>query len=101
MYDVLDYEDLLKGELFRIVLNYVFTYKKQINGRLIEAEEIGSVPKVLPLYITIIDHFNFIEVRFTYVERLFEKEFIEQIIKEYKNVIGLFLENNIIRLEDI
>jgi len=101
MYDVLEYEDLLKGELFKIVFNYVFTYKKKINDRLIKAEEIGSVPKVLPLYITIIDHFDFIEVRFTYVERLFEKEFIEQIIKEYKNIIGLFLENNIIRLEDI
>lgn len=93
IYGALEFEDLIKGQLFNLVFNYIFEYERQIDKFKIKSTEIGNEPKVFPYYITAVEKKDCIVINTTYLKKIYSKEDIKIIEDEFKNIISKILHN--------
>lgn len=90
IYRALDYEDLVKGELFSVIFNYVYQISVNVGDLIAVANEIGEEPEQMPIGIKAIDKKDQVIFKVKYAKRLYSKDYMEEIgnkILEYTKKI--------------
>lgn len=97
IYRALEHEDLMKGELFSIVLNYVYQVSITSGDLIAIADEVGEEPEQFPIGIKAIDTKKEVIFQLKYAKRLYSKEYIQAIcedIIEYATILVESFESN-------
>lgn len=95
LYTSIDFKDLMKGELFKFIFNYItqISVKVKTNDTYtrITSRDISLEPNSYPLSVTAYENFNSIRININYVERLYSCDIINKIILDYQKVILFFM----------
>lgn len=93
IYRSLAYEDLMKGELFSIIYNYVNDISLDIDEVHIKSCEIGDEPEHLPFSLKAFSSSHFIRINAVYCDALYSPEYINRIFNHYFVIIDYILNN--------
>ncbi|WP_304943903.1 amino acid adenylation domain-containing protein [Vallitalea guaymasensis] len=95
LYGSMDFVDLIVGELFSIVFNFISDYSTKIkhDNRFITTVEIPNTPEVYPIYFTGVSSDENVRFEIKYMERLYSREFIDEIEKRYIRILEWMFNN--------
>lgn len=94
IYRYMEMNELEKGKVFSVIFNFVYEIKGDIEGIKYTAEEVNDEPDEDE--ILVIKGFAFDDkfvFKIKYVERFYDKQFIENLIKDYRKLIDLINDN--------
>lgn len=96
IYQCMDIADMLKGELFQLIMNYSVGGRISFNQQdSVEIKELSRNVVKVPVYIDCESYQDKLELRWTYVERLFSKNKTKEYIEGYINTIDFICRKNV------
>lgn len=103
LYDLQEMKDIIKGDIFQVFFNYIGLDSIKIvrNGKLIEIEEYDRSNDYSPIVWTVFEEkFSYV-LEVSFCDRLFKREFIEELLSEYQHILFAVISNNKMKLKNI
>lgn len=93
IYRALDYDDLVKGELFSVIFNYVYQISVKDGELVAVADEIGEEPEQMPIGIKAVDRIDQVIFKIKYATRLYSEKYMAVICDELLDFTKLLVDN--------
>ena len=99
VYQVLHLDDVLKGELYSVIFNYVNTIQVQHGNLIVKAHEMGEEPEQMPFSLKAFSDDEEIIIKTKYAQKLYSKEYVDNIFKDYFQMINHVLQSDVENIE--